>query len=65
MKDYAAVAIVVATFILAVAVSMGISMALVYGVCWAFGWTYTHKIAIGVWFIICLVRMAMKGGKEG
>lgn len=65
MKDYTAVAIVVVTFILAIAVSLGISMALVYGVCWCFGWTYSHKVAIGVWLVICLVRSAMKGGKDG
>ncbi len=64
MKDYIPALVAIALFILAIAISLGITMALVYGACWCFGLTYSHKIAVGVWFVLCLVRSAMKGGKH-
>lgn len=64
MKDYIPALVAIALFILVIAISLGITMALVYGACWCFGLTYSHKIAVGVWFILCLVRSTMKGGKH-
>lgn len=36
--------------------SFGITSALVYGICWAFGIAFTWKLAIGLWFVFIILR---------
>lgn len=55
-NELIAMAIVALLFILAIALSLGFAMALVYGACWCFGWTYSHRIAVGIWIIMILAR---------
>lgn len=54
--------IIVATaiIIIALALSLAITGGLVWLVCWAFGWTWSWKIALGVWAVSCLVSGAVK-----
>lgn len=35
----------------------------VYGVCWAFGLTFTWKIAIGIWIGLGLLKSIFKANK--
>ena len=35
--------------------SFGLTALIVKGICWAFGFTFTYKIAFGVWLIILLI----------
>ena len=58
------------TYVLIVAVLLAISFfgtaGLVWLVCWAFKWTWSWKISLGVWALSCLVSGAVKttGGKK-
>ena len=48
-----------------VALSYGITTAIFYGVCWAFGFTFSFKTAFGLWLGICLFNIAFNGlGKK-
>lgn len=50
--------LILALFIFALvgAVSFGFTALLVYAACWAFAFTFTWKIAFGVWAVLLLVR---------
>lgn len=41
--------------------SFGITSALIYGICWAFGITFTWKLAIGLWFIFLILHSIFNG----
>lgn len=62
MKIFQAIALV----LLWVALNVGITCLLVWVVCWAFGLTWSLKLAIGVWAALSLIAMAVKStrGKE-
>lgn len=60
MKTFGTIILVVAIVILACAISFGITSALVYGVCWAFNFTFSWKIALGIWFLMALLRSVFK-----
>lgn len=42
------------------AVSFIISAGFVWLVCWAFGFAFSWKVAVGVWAVMCLVSAAVK-----
>lgn len=50
-------AIIVAIVLIAfLALSFFMTAAIVFGICWAFALTFSWKLAVGVWLILCLVR---------
>lgn len=55
-SDLCAIAIVAVLFIVLCALSLGLTMAIMYGVCLCFDWTYSHKMAIGIWLIMILAK---------
>ena len=48
--------ILVLTIIVAVAIGFGITSGLLYGICWAFGFKFTWKLAIGVYLVLVLIK---------
>ena len=57
--------VVVLVIIAAIAISLLFTAGLVYGACWAFGFSFSWKVAFGIWLISILVRSVVKnsGGK--
>ena len=41
------------------AVSIGLTVGIVYLICLCFGWIFSLKIALGVWFISFLVGLVL------
>lgn len=33
-------------------------------ICWCFGIYYTFKLTLGVWAVLLLIKMFLKGGKD-
>ncbi len=54
------VIITIIGILLGFAISYGTTTALVYLVCWAFGISFSFKLALGVWAIICLISGTLK-----
>lgn len=48
--------ILVLTFIVAVVIGFGITSGILYGICWAFGFKFTWKLAIGVYLVLILLK---------
>lgn len=40
--------------------SFGITSAILYGICWAFNFAFSWKLAIGVWLLIIILRSIFK-----
>ena len=55
MTIFTKIIAVIAVIVICLAISFGISAALVYGICWAFNLTFTWKIAFGVWLVLSLL----------
>lgn len=53
------------TILAILGISFLVTALLVKGICWAFGFTFTWKIAFGIWLVISLISTAVKstGGK--
>ena len=51
----------IAAIIFLLALSYGITTAIFYGVCWAFGFTFSFKTAFGLWLGMCLFNIAFNG----
>lgn len=49
------VLVIIIAIIIASAFSFGITAAMVYGICWAFGLTFSIKVVIGVWLVMGLL----------
>jgi len=44
-------AAVISLIVITLLLSFGITSFIVYGVCWAFGYAFSFKLAFGVWLI--------------
>lgn len=33
--------------------------------CWAFGWVFTWKLAVGVWMVMILATLVIGKGRQG
>ena len=42
------------------AISFGLVSLIFYGICWAFGLTFTWKIAVGIWLTFLLLRAVFR-----
>lgn len=40
--------------------SFGITSAILYGICWAFNFTFSWKLAIGIWLLLIILRSIFK-----
>lgn len=49
--------------VLACVLGFGISSAILYGICWAFGLNFTWKLALGVWLVSIILRSIFKSNK--
>ena len=45
------------------ALSFGFTALIYYGICWAFGFTFTWKIAFGVYLVLFLVGSFFRSSK--
>lgn len=59
------IGIIVTLIILAVfyGISFGITGLIIKGICWAFGFAFSWKLAFGVWLILALVGSIFGGYK--
>jgi len=59
------IGIVVTLVILAVfyGISFGITGLIIKGICWAFGFAFSWKLAFGIWLILALVGSIFGGTK--
>lgn len=59
------IGIIVTLIILAVfyGISFGITGLIIKGICWAFGFAFSWKLAFGVWLILALVGSVFGGTK--
>ena len=57
--------IVVTLIILAIfyGISFGITGLIIKGICWAFGFAFSWKLALGIWLILALVGSVFGGTK--
>lgn len=55
---------IIGTYVVILAIclllSFGVTALIVKGVCWAFGFVFTWKLAFGIWLVIALVSSAVK-----
>lgn len=54
------IGIYIAVIIALLLASFGFTALLVKGLCWAFGYTFSWKIAFGIWILLTLVGEAFK-----
>ena len=59
------IGIIVTLIILAVfyGISFGITGLIIKGICWAFGFAFSWKLAFGIWLILTLVGSVFGGTK--
>lgn len=59
------IGIIVTLIILAVfyGISFGITGLIIKGICWAFGFAFSWKLAFGIWLILALVGSVFGGTK--
>ena len=59
------IGIIVTLVILAVfyGISFGITGLIIKGICWAFGFAFSWKLAFGIWLILALVGSIFGGTK--
>ena len=51
-------------FLIAAGLSILITGGLVAIACWAFNWTFSWKITLGIYAVICLLSMIFGGSKR-
>lgn len=56
-------AIIIGAIILSLALSFGLTALSFYFVCWAFGLTFSFKMAFGVWVAMALLRSIFKAAR--
>lgn len=44
-------------------ISFCFSSLIVYGICWAFGFSFTWKLAIGIWLILTVLKNVLSSNK--
>lgn len=54
------VIVIIIGILLGLVISYGLTTTLVYLICWAFGISFSFKLALGVWAIICLISGTLK-----
>lgn len=54
------VIVIIIGILLGFVISYGTTAVLVYLICWAFGISFSFKLALGVWAIICLISGTLK-----
>ena len=59
-ESMAAIGIIVVTIVAVLAVDFLVSAGLVWLVCWAFGWSWSWKLCIGIFAVMLLVSFAVK-----
>lgn len=52
------IAIIISAIIIGALISFGITTIFIGIICWAFGFNFTFKIAIGIWILIFLINSA-------
>ncbi len=52
--------IVILIIIVVIALSLGVTALIVWGICKCFGFVFTWKLAIGVWLIMALIEACVK-----
>ena len=59
------IGIIVALIIVTICygISFGITGLIIKGICWAFGFTFSWKLALGIWLILALVGSIFGGTK--
>ncbi len=59
------IGIIVTLIILAVfyGISFGITGLIIKGICWAFGFAFSWKLALGIWLVMALVGSVFGGTK--
>lgn len=59
------IGIIVTLIILAVfyGISFGITGLIIKGICWAFGFAFSWRLALGIWLILALVGSIFGGTK--
>lgn len=59
------IGIIITLIILAVfyGISFGITGLIIKGICWAFGFAFSWKLAFGIWLILALVGSIFGGTK--
>ena len=60
MKNVLKILGIIVVVAVLIALSFALTSALIYGICWAFGFQFTWKIAFGVWLALILVRSCFK-----
>lgn len=60
MKTFGTIILAIAIIIFACAVSFGITSVLIYGICWAFNFAFSWKIAFGIWLLMALLSSTFK-----
>jgi hypothetical protein len=64
MKETGGCLAILLVILIAVGISVLMTGAFVALACWAFGWTFSWKVTIGVFAIICLLNMIFGGSKS-
>ena len=60
MNTFKSVILFITMIIFVCAVSFGITSALIYGVCWAFNYTFSWKFVFMIWLLITLLSSTFK-----
>lgn len=63
MKETGGCFALLIVFAIAIGFSILMTGAFVALACWAFGWTFSWKVTIGIFAIICLLNMIFGGFK--
>lgn len=63
LSDKEMLIVITATIILSLALSFGFTALSFYFVCWAFGLTFSFKMAFGVWVAMALLRSLFKAAR--
>ena len=58
MKEYTFM--IVFIICLAMILSFGVTALIIKGICWAFGFIFTWKLAFGIWLVCLLISQCVK-----
>lgn len=64
MIDLTPLLTIIITLVLCFSISFGITALIFKGICWAFGLTFSWKVAFGIWLIMMLVKELFDGSKN-
>lgn len=60
MTTFRIIILYIAMIIFTCAISFGITSAFIYGICWAFNFMFSWKIAFGIWLLMILLSSVFK-----